>query len=188
MAIGSTSTIKDANGVSVTVKDVAADYLVEQTNGTYNRENFKTIASQVEDLCPSILISRTTDLVNRPSDGGMQWNKTEDDTTLAQIVSGTPSNIKILKTGLYLIRCKHALLISGAPSGGTLQMRKVAATETMLGDAIMGMGNVNNGSNLNLTTMMQFTAGDIVKFTSFYSATVTTFMTAGSALRLVKLH
>lgn len=164
------------------------DDLIFDVNGQDTRVFPRTTADQIVDLCPSILISRTTDLVSRPSDGGMQWNKTEDDTTLAQIVSGTPSNIKILKTGLYLIRCKHALLISGVPSGGVLQMRKVAATETMLGDAIMGMGNVNNGSNLNLTTMMQFTAGDIVKFTSFYSATVTTFMTAGSALRLVKLH
>ncbi|ADO36302.1 hypothetical protein ELI_4670 [Eubacterium callanderi] len=159
-----------------------------RNGSTWDTLYFKTIADQIIDLCPSILISRTTDLVNRPSDGGMQWNKTEDDTTLAQIVSGTPSNIKILKTGLYLICCKHALLISGASSGGVLQMRKVAATETMLEDAIMGMGNVNNESNLNLTTMMRFTAGDIVKFTSFYSATVTTFMTVGSVLRLVKLH
>lgn len=45
MAIGSTSTIKDANGVSVTVKDVAADYLVEQVDGTYHRENYRTEAS-----------------------------------------------------------------------------------------------------------------------------------------------
>lgn len=164
------------------------DDLIFDVNGQDTRVFPRTTADQIIDLCPSILISRTTDLVNRPSDGGMQWNKTEDDTTLAQIVSGTPSNIKILKTGLYLIRCKHVLLISGAPSGGTLQMRKVAATETMLGDAIMGMGNVNNGSNLNLTIMMQFTAGDIIKFTSFYSATVTTFMTAGSSLRMTKLH
>ncbi|MCB6661399.1 hypothetical protein, partial [Eubacterium callanderi] len=105
-----------------------------RNGSTWDTLYFKTIADQIIDLCPSILISRTTDLVNRPSDGGMQWNKTEDDTTLAQIVSGTPSNIKILKTGLYLICCKHALLISGAPSGGVLQMRKVAATETMLED------------------------------------------------------
>lgn len=50
MAIGSTSTIKDANGVSVTIKDVAADYLVEQANGTYNRENFRTDVSLITDL------------------------------------------------------------------------------------------------------------------------------------------
>lgn len=47
MAIGSTSTIKDANGTSITVKDVAAEYLIEQLNGTFNRENFRTDESMI---------------------------------------------------------------------------------------------------------------------------------------------
>lgn len=42
MAIGATSIIKDANGVNITVKDIATDYLVEQVDGTFKRENFKT--------------------------------------------------------------------------------------------------------------------------------------------------
>ncbi|WP_417087943.1 hypothetical protein [Eubacterium maltosivorans] len=47
MAIGDTSTIKDANGVSITIKDVAAEYLIEQLNGTFNRENFRTDESMI---------------------------------------------------------------------------------------------------------------------------------------------
>lgn len=50
MAIGDTSIIKDANGVSITVKDIASDCLIEQIDGTFHRENYRLEASQIANL------------------------------------------------------------------------------------------------------------------------------------------
>ncbi|WP_339622815.1 hypothetical protein, partial [Eubacterium sp.] len=50
MAIGDTSIIKDANGVNITVKDIASDYLIEQEDGTYHRENHLTDITQIKGL------------------------------------------------------------------------------------------------------------------------------------------
>ena len=48
MAIGDTSIIKDANGVSITVKDIASDCLIEQVDGTYHRENYRTDETMIQ--------------------------------------------------------------------------------------------------------------------------------------------
>lgn len=48
MAIGATSIIKDANGVNITVKDIASDYLIEQADGTYHRENYRTDETMIQ--------------------------------------------------------------------------------------------------------------------------------------------
>lgn len=113
MAIGSTSTIKDANGVSVTVKDVAADYLVEQANGAFNRENFRTDASQVIVDSGTITnflttemfgVGLTGDIVVSSNDYKIIWNDTHTNmkktTKYATHTNG--SSINILKTGYYM--------------------------------------------------------------------------------------
>lgn len=105
MAIGDTSIIKDANGVNITVKDIASDYLIEQADGTYHRENHRTEASQVEGVCPSITFGRSTDVVG-DNGGWAAWNKTLDqtgyakDTSLIALDGTTP---KIKKAGRYLV-------------------------------------------------------------------------------------
>ena len=48
MAIGDTSIIKDANGVNITVKDIASDCLIEQADGTYHRENYRTDETMIQ--------------------------------------------------------------------------------------------------------------------------------------------
>lgn len=111
MAIGSTSTIKDANGVSVTVKDVAADYLVEQSNGTFNRENFRTEASQVVNNCRSISFRPNADRVSSSTlirlDEALPSASLfcDADASIAAIQSD--GTVKILKAGRYIVfaRC-----------------------------------------------------------------------------------
>ena len=108
MAIGDTSIIKDANGVSITVKDVAADYLVEQLNGIFNRENFRTDASLVMNNCRSITFgpnadrtSSTVQILLNTIYGGNTNVDDDKDTSLASLLAD--GTVQINKSGRYLI-------------------------------------------------------------------------------------
>ncbi|MBO1702217.1 hypothetical protein [Eubacterium callanderi] len=113
MAIGDTSIIKDANGVSITVKDIASDCLIEQTDGTYHRENYRTEASEV--FKNGIALDKLTyttffgaklsgDVVVTTNDYSIPWAvaypNMSSSTDFAQLASG---KIKVLKTGYYFI-------------------------------------------------------------------------------------
>ncbi|MCB6569259.1 hypothetical protein LI142_07045 [Eubacterium limosum] len=108
MAIGDTSIIKDANGVSITVKDIASDYLIEQEDGTYHRENHRTEASQVVNNCRSITFgpnadrtSSTIQILLNTIYGGSTNVDDDKDTSLASLLAD--GTVQINKSGRYLI-------------------------------------------------------------------------------------
>ncbi|SDP89732.1 hypothetical protein SAMN04515624_1643 [Eubacterium maltosivorans] len=126
MAIGDTSIIKDANGVSITVKDIASDCLIEQTDGTYHRENYRTEASQVMNNCRSITFGISADYT--ASVGDLVLNKTfasgspdyrDADTSLASLSSG---NIAIKKTGRYLVIFNGELTVANITANPQFQI------------------------------------------------------------------
>lgn len=126
MAIGDTSIIKDANGVSITVKDIASDYLIEQEDGTYHRENHRTEASQVVNNCRSVTFGISADFTS--SSGHLVLNKTfvagspdyrDADTSLASLSSG---NIAIKKTGRYLVVFNGELTVANITANPQFQI------------------------------------------------------------------
>ncbi len=145
----------------------------------------ETSERMVKGLLRNTEFYRTTDLVNAPSENVLQWQKQTGDTDLIKWDTSKSGEFLVGESGLYLIRCKHVLKSTG--SHATLQLRDFTNGEKMIGDTIVNMGIVNGINNIQYLAFNSLKSGDKIKFTTYWTGTMNTFMTSGCKLEFLRI-
>lgn len=163
MGLGDTTMVQ-----GVPVKDIAADYMEKQTDGSFSRFNFKTVSSQVKhkgtDLSKlvhdEVYTCRRKDDIVRSNEYIVEMLEYTD-TSFGQMTED--GEIEILVSGWYHITLT-VVISDAAANSGSFQASILKSPFVMVAEQTSPYNTRDNKARMNASGVFHFAEGEKIRF------------------------